>query len=146
MADETGVSSTDNPDPFAPADERVHEQGAIDGKTATPTATDEQVDPEERNPSPDHAPTAQAVMGDPGFRVNEPGAGFGPVSPDMPFASSAPPPGAQSGVPLAEDRAAGVEPGPSGPIPGPGMAQPDTADTPDHDGSEGQSTTPPLGG
>lgn len=150
MADEAEVSSTDNPDPFAPADERVHEQGAIDGKTATPGATDEVVPDDERNPARHQSPAAtdaqEAIMGDPGFREQQPTSGFGANTANSPFASSAPPPGAQHGVPLAEDRAAGVEPGPKGPIAGPGQAQPDASDAPDHDGSGGQSTTSNLGG
>lgn len=58
---------------------------------------------------------ANATQGEQGEQVEQsaPAAGsLGAPSPDQPVATSAPDPAAQSGVPLAEDRAAGVEPGP----------------------------------
>jgi hypothetical protein len=114
---------------------------------ATPTAGDQPVSDAERNPARDQAPVAtdrmEAIVGDPGFREQQPPVGFADAN--TPLSSSAPPPAAQSGVPLAEDRAAGVRPGPSGPIPGPGQPVPDAASAPVNDGSEGSTSTPPRG-
>lgn len=72
-----------------------------------------------RHPEPEQSPVAternKAIQGDPGF-----GEGQAPQSvaanADAPFAQSPPPPAAQSGVPLQEDRDAGVEPGARGPL------------------------------
>lgn len=92
---------------------------------AREAATPEPVAEEEANPARDQAPVAtdaqDTIVGDPGLRgeqqpqQNEGASG----SANTPVRTSPPPPSAQSGVPLPEDRAAGVEPGPAGPL-GPG--------------------------
>jgi hypothetical protein len=60
-------------------------------------------------PDPEHAPVAAAaeevIVGDAGLGESQPSAGH--VSQDTPLVNATPPE-AQSGVPLAEDRAAGV--------------------------------------
>lgn len=75
-----------------------------------------------RNPAAEQAPTAterqEAIQGDPGLREQDPMAAVDD-SANTPVRTSAPPPGVQTGVPLAEDRAAGVEPGSPGPEPPP---------------------------
>jgi hypothetical protein len=82
----------------------------------------QQLSDEERNPAREQAPVAtdaqEAITGDPGFgeqtaKTSEGGA----QSVDTPFGNSMPPPQSQSGMPLAEDRAAverGEQPGPGG--------------------------------
>jgi hypothetical protein len=114
---------------------------------AVENASDElpAADSEERNPAVDQAPAAteaqNAIIGDPGLRdEQEPQASVG--SADIPHRTSAPPPAAQSGVPLPEDRAAGIQPGVKGPV----VPVGEDAGAPLHDGSEGQSTTSPMGG
>lgn len=88
---------------------------------ATPSAPDH----DEANPAEDQAPVAtaaqEAIIGDQGARREQQPLGVEgtPTSVDQPVRTSAPPAELQSGVPLAEDRAAGVEPGPAGPL-GPG--------------------------
>lgn len=80
---------------------------------------DDDNDGDERGkvPDPSHAPVAEeaqeAIIGDPGLRgEQQPLQNEGtPGNVNTPNRTSAPPPEAQSGVPLAEDRAAGVEPG-----------------------------------
>lgn len=59
----------------------------------------------------------KAIVGNSGLFEQQPVPAQG--DPDSPVRTSAPPPQAQSGVPLPEDRAAGVEPGPSGMRPSP---------------------------
>jgi hypothetical protein len=75
------------------------------------------VPPEGEPPAVDQAPVAHeaqnAIIGDPGFRNEQQPLGNEgqPTNVDIPVRTSAPPPSLQSGVPLPEDRAAGVEPG-----------------------------------
>src|SRR5581483_10868932 len=116
-------------------------EGAEPSAAPVPSASDEErlsdLPDEERNPAVDQAPAATAaqdvVVGDPGLRdEQQPVASVG--SPDIPVRTSAPPPSAQSGVPLPEDRAAGVQPGVSGPAVAGGQEQ-DEDEAPDHDGS-----------
>lgn len=68
----------------------------------------------ERDPAAEQAPAAteaqDAIIGDQGTRgEQQPDQALG--SQDTPLRTSPPPPEAQSGVPLPEDRAAGVQPG-----------------------------------
>jgi len=63
--------------------------------------------------SPVATDAMRAIVGDHGMRgAQEPADAFASSTANIPVATSAPPPEAQSGVPLAEDRAAGVKPGP----------------------------------
>lgn len=148
-----GAEGAQAPEETAPVEGQGAEAG---GGDAAPVedAHDEAPAPDsdERNPARDQAPVASdaqdAVVGDPGLRdEQQPVQNEGTASAvDRPVRTSAPPPSAQSGVPLAEDRAAGVEPGTSGPaVPG-GEEAEAGEDVPEHDASGGQSTTPPLGG
>jgi hypothetical protein len=137
----------------APAEGDGGAEGEAGGPTdaPVPTASDEErlsdLSEEERNPAVEQSPAAtaaqDAVVGDPGLRDEQQPVGSVP-NPDTPVRTSAPPPSAQSGVPLPEDRAAGVQPGVSGPAVA-GGAGVDEEETPDHDGSEGQSSTSPMG-
>lgn len=74
-------------------------------------------DSEERNPAREQAPAAtdaqDAIIGDPGLRDEQQPLGNEgtPSNADTPHRTSAPPPTGQSGVPLPEDRDAGVQPG-----------------------------------
>jgi hypothetical protein len=93
--------------PAAPASEGA--QAQVDAQAEVP-------DEDEANPARDQAPVAtdaqEAIKGDPGLHEQQPIGNEGsPTAIDRPVATSAPPPSAQSGVPLPEDRAAGVEPG-----------------------------------
>lgn len=115
---------------------------------AVETARDEVPEDEELRPAAEQAPVAteaeEAIIGDPGFREQQPRINEGgPQSANQPHASSAPPPSRQSGVPLAEDREAGVEPGPKGPV---NPVREDEGEVPANDASEGQTATSPGGG
>lgn len=145
--------------PEAPAAERglggpSSVPGVAEGSEPAPVqavegATDEVPSEEERNPARDQAPVAtdaqEAIVGDPGLREQQPFGNEGsPTAVDRAVATSAPPPSAQSGVPLSEDRQAGIEPGPKGPaVP---VREDAEGEVPEHDASEGQTTTPPMGG
>jgi hypothetical protein len=70
-----------------------------------------QLSEEERNPAADQSPVATAaqaaIIGDPGFREQQPVVAEGGTQvADRPVGTSMPPPTHQSGMPLAEDRAA----------------------------------------
>lgn len=123
--------------------ERAAQEGDAPPAAPEPSAADAPVSEEERNPAVEQSPAAtdaqDAIIGDPGLRDEQQPA-QGPGSQDVPLRTSPPPPEAQSGVPLPEDRQAGVEPGPSGPA-----VPPQEGETPDFDASEGQTTTPPMG-
>lgn len=100
---------------------------------AAPAASEERpaADSEERNPAADQAPVAteaqDTIIGDPGIRDEQvPQGSVG--SQDVPVRTSAPPPSAQSGVPLPEDRAAGVEPDREAPQAVEGNPRPDESE------------------
>lgn len=86
----------------------------------------------ERAPAEDQAPAAHAAatVGDPGLHgeQNPVQAEGGPSHVDRALGTSAAPPSAQSGVPLAEDRAAGIEPGQAGPVAPEGAGEPDAGE------------------
>lgn len=113
----------------APARPAGPDTGAAGGPDPDPPVTG-QADPGVSggpdDEEPDHAPAedqapaahAAATVGDPGLHgEQQPTQAEGsPSNVDRAVGTSAPPPSAQSGVPLVEDRQAGVEPGPAGPI------------------------------
>lgn len=118
----------------ATPEERDEQAGAAEGgASADPTAaeggdasavesgTGEQPPEDERSPAHDQAPIASdaqdTIIGDPGLRdEQQPQQTEGAATAvNTPVRTSPPPPSAQSGVPLSEDRAAGVEPGTGAP-------------------------------
>lgn len=85
----------------------------------------------EANPAPEQSPVASAaadaIVGEHGLE-QVPVSSLDTGAQDTPVRTSAPPPEAQSGIPLASDRAAGVEPGESSDLPGvAGTASPEEA-------------------
>lgn len=85
----------------------------MEASDSTPEAT-------EAHPAPEQSPAAtaaqKAITGDHGM-AGQPLSAVD-SSANTPVATSPPPPSAQPGVPLAEDREAGVEPGESSNLPG----------------------------
>lgn len=117
-AAERGLGGVDPSVATAPASEGAQNQ--VDEQSEVPAE-------DERNPARDQAPVAtdaqEAAVGDPGLHEQQPFGNEGsPTAVDRPVATSAPPPSAQSGVPLPEDRAAGVEPDPDAPVTQPEQA------------------------
>ena len=109
------VATAPGPPPGQTPQSQQEGQVGVPGQGETPGETErQQLSDEERNPARDQAPVAtdaqQAITGDPGLgeqaaKTNEGGA----QSVDTPFGNSMPPPQSQSGMPLAEDRAAAAE-------------------------------------
>lgn len=103
------------PAPDAPPAPEVPEPEAPADAPPAPEADPVAPDSEDRSPAHDQSPVAsdaqEAIIGDPGVRdesqpVQSEGA---PTNVDQPHRTSAPPPEAQSGVPLPEDREPGEE-------------------------------------
>lgn len=101
------------------------EQGTPPVTESEPAAPEEA--PEAQGPAVDQSPVASArdaaITGDSGLFEQQPQ----PVAadPNSPHRTSAPPASLQSGVPLAEDRAAGVQAGEPGARPAPAGAEPE---------------------
>lgn len=93
---DAGTSDAGNPaseDAAPPAEDAEAAQGAGPAVDQAPVATER----------------GNAIVGDSGLYEQQPESGFNDQ--DTPVRTSAPPPSLQSGVPLPEDRAAGVQPG-----------------------------------
>lgn len=108
-----GNPRSESPQNAAPTGEAEDESADV-----VPGHVQEAVD----HPAVDQAPVAEerqrAIVGDSGMFEQEPRSPTSDPA-NTPHATSAPPAQLQTGVPLPEDRAAGVQPGPAGPLPGP---------------------------
>lgn len=98
------------------------------------------VTPGSSDPAAEQSPVAtenqKTITGDPGFGEQQPRSPLGNA--DAPVASSAPPPGAQSGMPLPEDRAAqAANVGDAAPAGEPVEGEPE-----EPDGAEGEEVPP----
>lgn len=121
-----------------PRSEAPHTPDAPNPDLAPGERAEDEVEGRE-GPAEDQSPVAtardKAIVGDSGLFEQQPQTMSG--DPDTPVRTSAPPAELQSGVPLPEDRAAGVQPGPAGPrpTPAPGAAADATAEEQENGGT-----------